>query len=1464
MDPREADLRRIFDVAIDLPPSVRGAYLDHECGADSDLRRRLATMLAAATDERFLASPTLGDAGDSPGLGPATPLGEGPGTRVGPYKLLQVIGEGGFGVVFLADQETPVKRRVALKVIKLGMDTRQVIARFEAERQALAMMDHPNIARVFDAGATESGRPYFVMELIKGVPITEYCDTNQLTLDERVELFLPVCHAVQHAHHKGVIHRDLKPGNILVTLHDGEPVPKVIDFGLAKATDHRLTEKTLFTEHRAFLGTPAYMSPEQAELSGLDVDTRTDVYSLGVLLYELMTGSPPFTPEELLRAGYLELQRIIREVEPPKPSTRVTTGTGRLSIVAALRRVDPKKLGLSLQGDLDWIVMRCLEKQRMRRYPTAAALADDLRRHLGGVAVEAAPPGVGYRARKFVKRHRKQVLTAAAVLATLLLGIAGTTWGLLGQRALRIEAERSADAEREAAAVAETARHEAVRERDRATELAYVSGITAGHAALARGNSDSLRASLERLPDGFAGWERRYLRAASDDSQWHLPTAGAVDLVAKPGGGVYVLNFDQSIVLRSGPELRPVFTVPQERVGGESQDPALDDPVAVVSPDGRRLWCRRGVLEEGPPTLWDTDRGLEIQAYRALALTHGRALFSPDSSMLMAWGGPGQRLDHFDAESGVLVRKVDLADVQDLVFAPDSSSCVVATRNGHLHRIDLQAGEVVQTTAGHVYSLEASPNGRFLACMTTGERCSILHSTDLEPVGDLQSKGHAITWATDGSMVAIEDDDGIRVHELPSGLLLSTLAQSLRIDRMSFIPDRSLLLTIDFRSSAGWAGDFLARIWDVHTSECWELDAGNGSAYGIAFLAGTDEVAVGYGDGTIRIWNAVQGTLSATLLAHTGLVTSLTHDSSEHRLISLGEDGLRSWDIERAGSSTRLEGPSIDSNADLAFSRDGHLVFGVTEDVKSERGWRNSLAVWDARSGRNLSTSRLLGLPGRYSFVVTSADGGSVAVGSAWEGALVLDTQTGYPLRRLHWPGGDVPEALRGGRPSVRLSGDLSRVALWYTSDWADDRGERTGGVCVYETARGTLVGRLTDLELSENEQLFLNSNGDRVLAGFRGRITVFDVLDGKTLQTLGSAEGYWSRCFGVDSRWRRAAALTFDDVIHVWDLQSGAETEVRGMADKDQPRALSFSPDGAQILCMDFTGVVSLVTAESGLAVMRLPASGLSRAWFDATGDRILVAPTRGNTYVLDSLAQTERMRELRQWDAAAQRAQALGKEALLQGGDRIQQAAQWLRLRSPTEPLAVAAALDRLRDRCSQRCQRVATEFEQRLFLDAVLESLAMEPLLSDGERADLLDLARLRGDDPQFLAEAALSRVEHPKASEDELRLAMRAAETALRMNPKTIDAQLALGLARLGLADPQGASSILEVHEAALELLYDNGDTRVAGLAALALAHMGLGGVAKSHAFMERARQMLGDERQGLGAIWVQHAAAAIGR
>jgi serine/threonine protein kinase len=557
--------REIFDAALELNSAAeRVAYLSGACGGDGALRERVEALLRAHEQ----AGGFLPEDDPNPPTAPARtvrltsgppPVTEKPGDRVGRYKLREKIGEGGCGVVYVAEQEEPVRRRVALKIVKLGMDTQSVIARFDAERQALAMMDHPNIAKIYDAGVTgaeesqisnlksqtHQGRPFFVMELVRGIKLTDYCDQNKLSTGERLDLFIKICQAVQHAHQKGIIHRDLKPSNILVTLHDGVPVPKIIDFGIAKATEGRLTDLTIYTELHQFIGTPAYMSPEQAEMSGLDIDTRSDIYSLGVLLYELLTGQPPFDPKELLRQGLDEIRRTIREVEPPRPSTRLSTlAAATLSDVAEHRHTEAPRLMSLIRGDLDWIVMKCLEKDRTRRYETANGLAADLRRHLNQEPVVARPPSTAYRFEKLVRRNRLVFAAGGAVAAALVLGLALSAW----------QAVRATKAERKEKGARETAERANARESEQRTiaeanarharRLLYAGDMKLAHRAWEEGNLARMATLLEaQRPKagesderGFEYFQLQELAQGEQEQVLHSHTNAILGLMLSPNG----------------------------------------------------------------------------------------------------------------------------------------------------------------------------------------------------------------------------------------------------------------------------------------------------------------------------------------------------------------------------------------------------------------------------------------------------------------------------------------------------------------------------------------------------------------------------------------------------------------------------------------------------------------------------------------------------------------------------------------------------------------------------------------------------------------------------------------------------------------------------------------------------------------------------------------------------------------
>ncbi|MGB2822172.1 MAG: serine/threonine-protein kinase, partial [Phycisphaerae bacterium] len=714
----------IFAEAIEVEPGeARRAYIEQACAGDEHLRARVEGLLRAHEEAGdFLNRPALGDEVTLD----VAPLTEGPGTVIGRYKLLQQIGEGGFGVVYMAEQTEPVRRRVALKIIKLGMDTKQVIGRFEAERQALAMMEHPNIATVLDAGATETGRPYFVMELVKGIPITEYCDTNSLTTAERLDLFLSVCHAVQHAHQKGIIHRDIKPTNVLVTRHGDKPVPKVIDFGIAKATAQRLTEKTVFTQFRQFIGTPEYMSPEQAEMSGLDVDTRSDIYSLGVLLYELLTGTTPFAASTLRGAAYDEIRRIIREDEPLRPSTQINTLGEKLTAVAKHRRSDPGALGKLFRGDLDWIVMKSLEKDPTRRYETANDLAADIERHLGDEPVVAGPPTAGYKLRKFIRRNRAAVAAGGAIAAALLIGAVLSTIGFLNARherdravtaearesrarrqaeglaakesQARQDAERAAAKEAEAHRKAVSARQQAEAERDAKDKaLNRAEGLRlAAHSAAELPSNPGLALLLaiegaRRGPRGAA--QNNALLAAIQACREHRTLMGH-------GGRVTGATFspDSKCVLTTGSQ-DGTARLWDARTGKQHVALALRAfrfgqyrlPLASASfsADGKRaitLYGRDGasychvhyrgsvlrLYTDHVARIWDTSTGKELLILRGHAGRIVSGSFSPDGRRIVtaSWDKTARI---WDAETGkqLAVLSAGEGSLGSATFSPD-------------------------------------------------------------------------------------------------------------------------------------------------------------------------------------------------------------------------------------------------------------------------------------------------------------------------------------------------------------------------------------------------------------------------------------------------------------------------------------------------------------------------------------------------------------------------------------------------------------------------------------------------------------------------------------------------------------------------------------------------------------------------------------------------------------------------
>jgi serine/threonine protein kinase len=748
----------IFAAAVALATAAeRAAYLDQVCAGDAALRGRVEALLRA--HERaghLLDRPVPGGPDQTGAYVPRELLGT---IIAGRYKLLEAIGEGDMGTVWVAEQTQPVRRKVALKLIKAGMDSKSVLARFEAERQALAMMDHPNIAKVLDGGLTESGRPFFVMEYVKGVPITEYCDANRLSVPERLNLFVQVCQAVQHAHQKGIIHRDLKPSNILVAPYDDKPVPKVIDFGLAKAMHQSLTERTLHTAHETVLGTPLYMSPEQAQLNNLDVDTRSDIYALGVLLYELLTGTTPLEKQRFKEAAWDEIKRIIREEEAPRPSTRLSS-SNTLASLAAGRQIEPAKLTKLVRGELDWIVMKALEKDRSRRYETANGFAMDVQRYLAGESVLAVPPSASYRLRKFARKHRAGLTTAAAIALLLLMGVTVSSWQAV--RATRAEVEQTrqrqiAEAnERQALnaqlseakqrQAAEEQRQKAVSQELVARQRAYAADMNLAHQALAMNNFGRAKMLLNRYKpqpgqQDLRGWEWRFLwgQCKSDaGASLRLPeNTDHVTSVAVSPDGKWVTTgnwVDSSL---------PVFD--WETKKKVPYDPGiLSGRYVAFSPETPLIAFPMSANGKFSVRLWDAEKKQVVKDL-PLGGRSGRLAFSADGKTLVTtteppdskitlWRVPeGEPIKSYPIgplESGM---QVPLAIARDLGVAAYAS----ADHPNTIEVIDLATGQKrwsVPAGEGEIFALALSHDEHPATSCGNGLRLSGRQAAKLRPV----------------------------------------------------------------------------------------------------------------------------------------------------------------------------------------------------------------------------------------------------------------------------------------------------------------------------------------------------------------------------------------------------------------------------------------------------------------------------------------------------------------------------------------------------------------------------------------------------------------------------------------------------------------------------------------------------------------------------------------------------------
>jgi WD40 repeat protein/serine/threonine protein kinase len=891
----------IFSDALELSdPQARSQFLDEACRAGSVQRMRIEALLRnAAQGSHYLESP-LADLQATAVL-PATESAilERPGSRIGFYKLLQQIGEGGMGVVWMAEQTAPVQRKVALKVIKPGMDTRQVIARFEAERQALALMDHVNIARVFDGGATVEGRPYFVMELVHGVPITKYCDDNHLTLRQRLELFVPVCQAIQHAHQKGIIHRDIKPSNVMVTLYDGQPVPKVFDFGVAKATEQKLTERTLFTQYGTMVGTLEYMSPEQAELSALGVDTRSDIYSLGVLLYELLTGTTPLCRKKVKEVAYAELLRMIREEEPQSPSTRLSTSGAALASISAQRKMEPAKLTKLVRGELDWIVMKALDKDRNRRYDTANGLAQDVEHYLRDEPVTACPPSAWYSFQKFARRNKRGLATAAvAILAVMVT--AAISGGLIWQANQNLR--------------------QSLKREQRG---AYFERIALAEREWAENNLGRMEQLLEDCPSDLRDWEWHYLKRLRYGAPAPLHHESTVYGATFSSDGHLLATATQDGYVR----------LYQAKTGQELRRwKAHEDNATCVqfSPDDRWL---ASAGWDAKVRMWDVQQAVAGATLAPLfELEHidrtrvWSVAFSPSGERLATAGGRTA-----DQKGAVKVWNLKQREATlTLTNFTDRVSCVRFSPDGRQ----------LATACPLSVSIWDAETGREMVKLE--DACESSQEVAFSPDGRL--------IATAAGNIAVDINQAVKLWDARTGKqVLSFRGHVGGLRAVAFSPDGRRL------ASAGL--DQTVKMWDTQTGqETLTLRGHLDNVFCLAFSPDGRQLVSGSLDKSARIWDASpidgeRGLEYVTLLGHQGPVTDVAFHPKDGRVLATaGTDGtVRLWDFRSGKLLVTLPGEPDAVKLQVAFSPDGRRLVVCT-------GRSAHVHVWDVVAAKKIAS----------------------------------------------------------------------------------------------------------------------------------------------------------------------------------------------------------------------------------------------------------------------------------------------------------------------------------------------------------------------------------------------------------------------------------------------------------------------------------------------------------------------------
>ncbi|WP_406700480.1 protein kinase [Singulisphaera sp. Ch08] len=1113
------NLDDIFYGALQIADSAaRAAYLDETCGRDTERRRRVERLLAAdpLVDSHFL---------ETPAVLPSIVLhlsrnDHSPGTVIGPYKLLEQIGEGGMGTIYLAEQYQPLHRKVALKIIKPGMDSHQVIVRFEAERQALAMMDHPNIAKVHDGGTTDSGRPYFAMELVCGIPITDYCDQARLSIRERLDLFLLVCRAVQHAHQKGIIHRDLKPSNVLVTLIDDVAVPKVIDFGIAKATGQALTDKTLFTGFTQLVGTPLYMSPEQAELSGIDIDTRSDIYALGVLVYELLTGTTPIDRNTLAEATYDEIRRLVREYDPPPPSLRLATLVATLPEVSDHRRTEPRKLIHTLRGELDWVVMKALEKDRRRRYETVGALAAEVVRYLTHQPVEASPPSTWYRFTKFARRNRAILTTTTLVALALIAGTAVSTWQAI--RATQAE-KRTATALKLAQEQSRIAqRHlftSSIRQAGQALDLGQVERVQEILNSLRPGSSDP-------EPIGFA-WYYLWRLARSEIELFDGHEGYASSLVLSSDGRVFASGYSDGTIM-----LRDVATGQiRLRMKGHNHDVNQ----LVFSNNSRMLISTsqdpKIGLRQREVMVWNATTGAKItqlkipeeQIVLNLAFSQsGRRLIT---LWVRAWGEP-IHLDLFD-----------------LFKEPGRPSLVRSL--------------VIQWEDNH--QILSSPH---LAGRPLQGRLTVFETETLKTLWVTPKRDQTLGWpsfSAGGQFLAAENGREVVVWEAATGRELNRVPISktsgefihafLSHDGKKLLAEHKPLRLLLFDVAA--SSTQTERIIPLKDPLQHEIKQAVFSPDGKKIAINAKHI--GGGQGPVTIWDSATGRHLGTYPGRRLSNARISFSADSRSLFLNGDSGIQRWWLERpkCESSESLAGHKDEAWA-TAFSPHDDLLATGCDDTDDPA----TIKLWEPKTGR----CRLgwFGGEGTVSSLAFATDGATLATTHLDESGEIRIWDTGTGQRR---------QTLKGH------TGKLRTVAYHPHGKLLASGGDDTT-IRLWASANGEPL-RILKGHTDKVRQVIFSPDGSRLASACNdGTVRLWDVTTGRLLYVLNNPIEITAVGFSPDGA--MLAATDELGTILCWEARTGSMIRRLHTGDR-APRSLAFSPDGRVLATAGETGSIRL-----------------------------------------------------------------------------------------------------------------------------------------------------------------------------------------------------------------------------------------------------------------------------------------------